>query len=133
MGNQKTERRRHPRLKGVLPLKIFKRGLDVITETKNISCSGVYCRVNKPIAVMSKIGITLLLPIQSNDRVLTKKIKCSGVVVRSEPVIVKEAYTAWQNIAIFFTDLSNKDKNKIAQYIIQRFKQEMLHNCPTAP
>ena len=82
---------------------------------------------------MSKIGITLLLPIQSNKRVLTKKIKCSGVVVRSEPAIVEEADTAWQNVAIFFTDLSNKDKNKIAQYIIQCFRKEMLYNCPTRP
>lgn len=128
MSNQKTERRKHPRLRSIIPLKISKRGLDVITETRNISCSGVYCRVNKPIPVMSKIGITLLLPIQSNNRVLTKKIKCSGVVVRSEPLIVEEADTAWQNIAIFFTDLSKKDKDKIAQYIIQSFKKEMPHN-----
>ncbi len=77
---------------------------------------------------MSKIGITLLLPIQSNNRVLTKKIKCSGVVVRSEPLIVDEADTVWQNIAIFFTDLSKKDKDKIAQYIIQYFKKEMPRN-----
>ncbi len=128
MSNQKTERRKHPRLRSIIPLKISKRGLDVITETRNLSCSGVYCRVNKPIPVMSKIGITLLLPIQSNNRVLTKKIKCSGVVVRSEPLIVEEADTAWQNIAIFFTDLSKKDKDKIAQYIIQSFKKEMPHN-----
>ena len=128
MSNQKTERRKHPRLRSIIPLKISKRGLDVITETGNLSCSGVYCRVNKPIPVMSKIGITLLLPIQSNNRVLTKKIKCSGVVVRSEPLIVEEADTAWQNIAIFFTDLSKKDKDKIAQYIIQSFKKEMPHN-----
>ena len=112
MSNQKTERRKHPRLRSIIPLKISKRGLDVITESRNISCSGVYCRVNKPIPVMSKIGITLLLPIQSNNRVLTKKIKCSGVVVRSEPLIVEEEDTVWQNIAIFFTDLSKKDKDK---------------------
>ncbi len=127
-----TERRKHPRTEGVLPLKISKRGLDVITETRNISCSGVYCRVTKPIPLMSKIDLTLLLPICGTRKVLTKKVKCSGVVVRSEPVIVKEADTACQNIAIFFTDLSKKDKNTIAQYVIQSFRNQVPHNNPSA-
>lgn len=122
MSNLRTERRKHPRTKSALPLKISKRGLDVITETRNISCSGVYCRVNKPIPLMSKINVTLLLPILSGKKVSTEKIECNGVVVRSEPTIIKEAETAYQNIAIFFTELSKKNKNRIAQYVIQSFR-----------
>ena len=122
MKNLRTERRKHPRRETVLSLKISKRGLDVITETRNISCSGVYCRVNKPLPIMAKIGVTLLLPIQNRrNRVNTEKIRCNGVVVRSEPAIVKEADTAYQNVAIFFTDLSKKDKDKITQYVLQSF------------
>jgi len=128
MGNSKTERRKHPRTKTILPLKIFKKGLDVITETGNISCSGVYCRVNKPLPLMSKVGITVLLPIQHRSRLRTEKIRCNGVVVRSEPTIVKEADTAYQNIAIFFTDLSKRDKTKVGEYVLQSFKE----NLPSA-
>ncbi len=119
----KTERREHPRTERTLPLKISKKGLDAITETRNISCSGAYCRVNKPIPLMSKVGITLLLPIHSGSKVSTEKIRCNGVVVRAEPVIVKEADTPCQNIAVFFTELARKDRNKIAQYVLQTFKQ----------
>lgn len=121
MSNLKTERRKHPRRETALPLKISKRDLGVITETRNISCSGVYCRIDKPIPLMSKIGLTLLLPIQSGKVVKTKSVKCNGVVVRSEPVILEEADTACQNVAIFFTELSKKDKDNIAQYVFQSF------------
>ena len=127
MKNLRTERRKHPRRETVLSLKISKRGLDVITETRNISCSGVYCRVDKPLPIMAKIGITLLLPIQNRrNRVNTEKIRCNGVVVRSEPAIVKEADTACQNVAIFFTDLSKKYKDKITQYVLQSFRREIF-------
>ena len=129
--NMTVERRRHPRSETTLPLKISKKGLDVITETRNISCSGVYCRVSEPIPLMSKLDLTLLLPIAQSRKVLTKKIKCSGVVVRSEPVIVKEADTACQNVAIFFTDLTKKDKDTIAQYVIQSFKTDLPQNYPS--
>lgn len=125
MNNIEAERRKHPRTENILPLKISKKGLDVITETRNISCSGVYCRVDRPIPLMSKIGITLLLPIYTGNKVKTKKIRCNGVVVRSEPTIVKEVDTACQNIAVFFSELSTNDKNRIAQYVIQSFKE-----CP---
>lgn len=127
MTNLKTERRGHPRTKTALPLKIFNKGLDVITQTRNISCSGIYCRTDKPLPLMSKVGITVLLPIQRKTKVKTEKIKCNGVVVRSEPVIVKEADTAQQNIAIFFTDLSKAEKSKIAEYVLQSFQTHCLH------
>jgi len=123
MTDLKVERRGHPRTENILPLKISKKGLDVITETRNISCSGVYCHVDKPLPLMSKIALTLLLPIQWGRKVCTEKIRCNGVVVRSEPVILKEVDTACQNIAIFFTNLSKKDKNKIDQYVIRSFRR----------
>ena len=122
MNNSKIERRQHPRTKTTLPLKIFKKGLDVITETGNISCSGIYCQTNKPFPLMSKVGITVLLPIQRKNRFKTERVRCNGVVVRSEPAIIKEADTAQQNIAIFFTDLSKTDKSKVAEYVLQSFK-----------
>lgn len=123
MTNAKIERRKSPRAESTLPLKISKKGLDIITETRNISSSGVYCCVDKPLPLMSKISLTLLLPVCHKSRVNTEKVKCDGVVVRSEPAIIKEADTAYQNIAIFFTNLSKQQKNKIDQYVLQSFKK----------
>jgi hypothetical protein len=73
---------------------------------------------------MSKINVTLLLPFSRSNKVSTEKIICNGVVVRSEPEIVRDADTAYQNIAIFFTDISNKDKDKISQYVLQSFRKQ---------
>lgn len=125
MTSSRAERRKHPRTESALPLKIFKKGLDVITETRNLSCSGVYCRVSKPLSLMSKIGVTLLLPIYRKKKLSTEKIKCNGVVVRSEPEILEDADSACQNVAIFFTELSNKGRNKIIEYVLQSFKKQV--------
>ena len=125
MGNLRTDRRKHPRTATALPLKISKKGLAVITEIRNISCSGVYCRVNEPLSLMSKVGVTLFLPLNRNSKTSTERIKCNGVVVRSEPTILQEADSAYQNIAIFFTDISRKNKNSIARYVLQSFKKNM--------
>lgn len=130
MKNVKTERRKHPRSGQILPLKISKKGLDVITETRNVSCSGVYCQVSKPLPLMSKVGITLLLPMHLGNKTSTEKIKCSGVVVRSEPAIVEQAEVAYQKIAVFFTEISKKDKNKITQYVLQSFRKDAPHFSP---
>ena len=119
MISSKRERRRYPRTRTSLPLKIYKKGLDIITETRNISCSGLYCRVNKLLPPMCKVGVTAVLPIQRTTKLKTEKIRCTGVVVRSEPVIIKGADSAYQNIAVFFTDLSEKDKEKVAEYVFQ--------------
>jgi len=125
MSKSHMERRKHPRTKSKLPLKISKKGLDLITETRNISCSGVYCRVNKPLPLMSKIGLTLLVPALRKGKVATEKVKCNGVVVRSEPIILEKVDTPCQNVAIFFTDLSKKDRGRIADYVLQSFDREM--------
>lgn len=112
MRQLQTERRNYPRTVKKLPLTIsYQQGIKVIATTQNISCSGVYCCVNKPLPLMSKVKIIILLPI------CNEKIKCSGVIVRSEPTILEQAETAYQNVAIYFTDISDKDKEKIAHYV----------------
>jgi hypothetical protein len=123
--NARAERRRYQRTESTLPLKISKSGLDVISESRNISSSGVYCRVDRPIPLMCKVSVTLLLPARSSKKTCSEKVMCKGVVVRSEPLIIKELDTACQNIAIFFTDIAKKDKDKIAQYVIQSFKKDL--------
>ncbi|MFH1202300.1 MAG: PilZ domain-containing protein [Candidatus Omnitrophota bacterium] len=111
------EKRRHPRIEKNVPLKIKDEQFDIITETKNISCSGAYCQVNKFLPAMTKVRVTLLLPLLSvNNKIITKKIRCKGIVVRSEPdkpVLVNEKYS----IAIFFNDISAKDMANIAEYV----------------
>jgi len=108
-----VERRKDPRLYNNVPVKISQDAGDIVTESGNISRSGVYCRVNTYIEPMTKLKIYLLLPRQKNGRNTTKKIICQGVVVRAEPGKDEDSY----NIAIFFSDIAHRDAEYIADYV----------------
>ena len=108
-----SERRRDPRIIGNIPVKVCSDDCDIVTETKNLSRSGAYCRINKYLEPMTKLKIHLLLPFKRNEKVLTKKVSCQGVIVRTESVPREEGY----NIAIFFNDILNKDADCISEFV----------------
>ncbi len=107
------ERRRAPRVNHQIPIKIIQEDGDIVTETVNISRSGVYCQVNRALAPMSKLKVRLLLQLNHKDKWINKPVTCAGVVVRTEPAAKTNTY----NVAIFFNDLSKKDSENIATYI----------------
>lgn len=107
------ERRRDPRLQKSVPLKLSCDDGDFVSESGNISRSGVYCRVNQYIAPMMKLKVQLLLPVRSLGKKVIKKLSCRGVVVRSEPVISEDFY----NVAIFFNEISQKNIALLTDYI----------------
>ncbi|MEW5757987.1 MAG: PilZ domain-containing protein [Candidatus Omnitrophota bacterium] len=109
MKNSFLERRVYPRLNQDMPLKLLLEGFDVEAESRNISASGLYCRVSKHFELMTKLKIIMFLPSSAN-----KKIICSGVVVRTEVDSDGD-----NHIAIFFTDIKKTDQQKIAEYIKQ--------------
>ena len=107
------EKRRHLRAEQSVPLKISCDHCDILTETKNISCSGAYCRVSRRLEPMTKLKIHLLLPLRKSDKVTTKKIACQGVVVRTQAVSGQEYY----DTAIFFSDIAPKDSLTINEFV----------------
>ena len=118
------ERRRHPRIEGSIPLKISSDAGDVVTETWNLSRSGVYCRVDKYLDPMTKLRIHLLLPLKKSKKTVTKKIFCQGVVVRTEAV----SGTGFYNTAIFFNELHQKDADSISDFITERVEHHESQN-----
>lgn len=107
------ERRQHPRFEGSIPVKFSSADFDMVTETANISRTGAYCQSGKYIEPMTKVKIHLLLPLKKNNKILTKKISCDGIVVRTESVPGKELY----NIAVYFNDIQPRDAEIITEYI----------------
>jgi hypothetical protein len=107
------ERRKYPRIKGNIPVKLCQEDGDIVTETGNISGAGSYCRVDEHIQLMTKLEIHLLIPTRKNGKNINKKITCHGVVVRSEPIPKEKGY----NVAIFFNDISQKDAESINDYV----------------
>ena len=109
------ERREHLRIPKKLPLKVRVDSFDLVTETQNISSSGAYCQVDKYIEPMTKVGIILLLPIrQKNNKLLTRKLNCEGVVVRTEQ---SRDCAGKFNIAVFFNNMKKPDMKIVARYI----------------
>lgn len=115
MTNFFPEKRRYPRLETELPLRISIDDYDLATQTENISCIGAYCSINRYVRPLTKLSIILLLPSKRRNRNVTSKIQCKGVVVRTE-----QKSPRGYNIAIFFNEISQRDKQKIKEYVNQR-------------
>ena len=109
-----AERRRHPRLDHNLPLKISADEVDIVTETKNLSCSGAFCLVNRRLEPMTKLKIHLLLPLKKGGKVQNLKISCIGVVIRCELSDPDHFSTA-----IFFSDITPRDSQSISEFVAQ--------------
>lgn len=105
------ERRLHPRLEQKLPLDLAVNGYDFVTSTSNISCLGAYCHLDKYMPPFTKISVKLSLPGKERSDKSTI-VECKGVVVRTE-----DETRGGFNLAIFFNEMRDEQRKKIAQYI----------------
>lgn len=117
------ERRQVPRILERVPVAIHDAGTELRAETTNLSVSGVYCTLDRFIAPMTKLELQYELP----DGERRARVRCSGVVVRVEPVVA-DAERGRYHIAIFFTDLTDRDRS-----VISRFVQRRLSSSPSTP
>ncbi|MCI0561114.1 MAG: PilZ domain-containing protein [Nitrososphaera sp.] len=112
---KQPERRRDARVNEKVSVTLIETGQAFSTETKNLSTSGAYCRLERFIPPMTKLQLEYDLPNGGKP----VRIRCSGVVVRVEPVII-DLDQARYDVAIFFTDLTDRDRSAIAQFVHQR-------------
>ncbi|MDN3513960.1 MAG: PilZ domain-containing protein [Candidatus Brocadia sp.] len=111
-----SEKRKHPRIDKCIPFKLKIDDFNIIAETMNLSCSGVYCQVNKPIPFMTRLKLAFELPGHGNEKE-PQYVTCNGVVVRTEKEISKTKMSSAYNIAIFFNEIEKTEKEKIANFI----------------
>ena len=109
------ERRHAPRATQQLSLALSGEGQEWTAETRNISASGVYCAVPQFIPPMTKLALRFEL--LNNGR--SVPVKCTGVVVRIEAVVSGPQHAGY-HLAIFFTDLSARDRSAISRFVSQR-------------
>ena len=114
------ERRKFPRIKDdIVSLKLNLGDFDTIAHTLDISASGLYCKIDKEIPLMSRVKLILMIPDSSKERESAKHLEVDGVVVREHPVII-DGETKHYDVAIFFDDLSEKDREAISNYISRK-------------
>jgi len=117
---QHQERRKSPRIKDEgVSLEVKGGGFDIITNTLNISASGIYCKVEKEMPLMSRVQLMLMIPDPAKDNKATKAVEVDGVVVRQHPVIINGKVKHY-DIAIFFENLDQKHREMIAGYIARK-------------
>ncbi|MFA5255475.1 MAG: PilZ domain-containing protein [Candidatus Omnitrophota bacterium] len=110
------ERRKFPRVKDEgLSLKLRLDDFDSITHTMNISSSGVYCKLDKELPLMSRVKLMLMIPDPVREGTV-RDLEVDGIVVRQHPVTI-DGIIKHYDVAIFFEDLSEKEKEVIAGYI----------------
>jgi hypothetical protein len=107
------EKRRHLRVEHSIPVKISGEHGDILTETKNLSCSGAFCRMTQRLEPMTKLKVYLLLPLRKSDKMTTKSITCQGVVVRTQAQGAQDYY----GTAIFFSDIAPQDSRAINEFV----------------
>ncbi len=111
---QNKERRLHPRIDQELPLKLQVNGYDFKTTTENVSCVGTYCHIDKYVPPFTKIYVKMRLPVRSGRLNRDSDVQCKGVIVRTE-----DLDAGGYKVAIFFNDIKDDQKQRIARYVNQ--------------
>lgn len=116
--NHRNERRASARLVGSVKLSISSNKNISEVDVINVSMSGLLCRLQTNIALMTKIELTLFLP---NQHATEKPmpILIQGVVVRSEK---REPYHL---LAIYFASLSPLAKTQLTTYLNDNAKPDI--------
>jgi len=111
-----AEHRKHPRINERLQFKLKTNHFDIVTETINLSCIGAYCQANKYIPLMTGLQIVLALPcVDKEDKF--EYIECNGLVVRVEKVSFDANTRNSYNIAIYFSEIEDSEKQKIESFV----------------
>ena len=112
------ERRQAPRVSERIDLAVTGDAAAFRAEAVNLSISGAYCTTDRFIPPMTKLQLQFELP--HNPRRV--QVRCEGVVVRVEPV-VENAEQGRYHVAIFFSDIADRDRAAIATFVRERLSQ----------
>lgn len=113
------ERRRSVRIEESLPFKIGHENYETEAKTLNISDHGAMCEVERDIPIMTQLKVGLTLPASVSTRAKPQTIRAKGVVVRK----AEDAANGKFYIAVYFSDISEKDQKTLQDYIDRRLKR----------
>jgi c-di-GMP-binding flagellar brake protein YcgR len=119
----RKERRKHRRATLELPLDVkdtASGGAPIKARTVNLSAGGFYCTVPSYVPVLTKLKVSMTVPItdaagKEEDHIIT----CEGMVVRVVPGTSDPAVDSYE-IGCFFSDIDDYDRLIIEQYLAER-------------
>jgi len=124
-----AERRRKARTEARLSMRVEGVPVDgqpaqVVTESQNISASGVYCRSSHFLAPFSKVDLTIVLPHMPGVRPGNELLKCEGIVVRCDPATAKRGDKGFQ-LACMFSDITQRHRELLEEFVTWRNLQTL--------
>ncbi len=92
-------------------------GESITTESINVGAEGVYCQVGHFVSPLTKLQVTMVLPLKSRKgQVKNEIVKTQAVVVRCQPSgDEKGGY----RIACFFTGMDSGTRAVLEEYVRQ--------------
>ncbi len=124
---RRSERRRTPRADARLSMRVDdsqSAGSQIVTESQNISASGIYCQCTEYFAPASKVALTIVLPKQPGTRATKELIKIEGIVVRCEPASPRKPDRHY-DLACMFHALDDKLRRRLADFVAWRNLQSL--------
>ncbi len=116
---ERVERRKYPRVRDKnISVKLSSDGVQSLTQSLDVSASGLYCKVTERIPIMTKVQVVLSLPGKTKK---SPKINMDidGIVVREHPV-KKDGRVTHYDVAIFFNTLMPREREKLIKYISKK-------------
>jgi len=122
------ERRRSARADASLSMRVERPPMEgdltkLVTESQNISASGVYCTSPHYLAPLSKVALTIILP-HHNPRPAApagaqRLLKCDGIVVRCLPAENGPRRQSYE-LACSFVALDPRHRDMIEEFVTWR-------------
>jgi hypothetical protein len=118
------ERRRTPRADARLSMRVEgprdeEAHARLVTESQNISASGVYCMSDHFLAPLSKVNLTIVLPRFGIRKGPNELIKCEGIVVRCDPQGSSKADKRYE-LACMFSGLDSRRRSLLDDFVTWR-------------
>ena len=95
----------------------------VVTESQNISASGVYCLSPHYLAPLSKVDLAIVLPRLPGGRGTKDIISCEGIVVRCDCGAHRSEHQ--YQLACMFTELDPKRRQRLEEFVTWRNLQAL--------
>lgn len=124
---RRSERRRAPRADARLSMRVDhgpRDGAQIVTESQNISASGIYCQCSEYFAPASKVALTIVLPKLPGTRSPKELIKVEGIVVRCEQGGAKKAARHY-DLACMFSALEPDLRRRLEDFVAWRNLQSL--------
>lgn len=96
----------------------------IVTESQNISASGIYCLASHYLAPLSKVQLTIVLPGLPGRRDAQELVKCEGIVVRCSQRPGDKSPTPYE-LACMFSGLDRELRSRVEEFVTWRNLQAL--------